>query len=108
VFGYNAVRIPLYLAMSKMPGARDALQSYSGLWNVQDNVGPFVIDVRSGSAMEPLEAGGYRLIAAIADCIVKGAAIPTSAFAQSDAHYYPAALALLALLTFDEVYPECL
>jgi len=104
VFGYNAIRIPLYLAWADGPeGSR--LERFRRLRNTAENVGPFVIDIESGAAEEPLEAPGYQAVAALVECALgEPASVPLKMDGQS---YYPWTLNLLAAVAQLEVYPEC-
>ena len=106
-FGYNAVRIPLYAAWSSRV-ATDHLRPYLTMWNPADNIGPFVIDIEDGKARETLDAPGYKMIFALAQCIAQNKAVsPDLAMRQNDL-YYPATLGLLSLLAISERKPQCL
>lgn len=106
-FGYNAIRIPLYLAWSS--GVRpDDLRPYASMWNVAHDIGPFVIDIASGAAGDSLSAPGYRMVIGLAACIAAGRKIPFQVFHGRNDLYYPATLHLLTLLAIGERYPQCL
>jgi len=108
VFGYNAIRVPLYLAW----GGNDLalLARFAGLHDAQANVGPFVIDVATGAAVEPLEQNGFRAVARLADCALATSAgqAPRVVVGQSDQLYYPDTIALLSAIAQLEMYPQCL
>jgi endoglucanase len=53
VFGYDAVRIPLYLAWGR-PNDRSALEVFAPLLTSARIRSPSVIDLRTGRAQEPL------------------------------------------------------
>jgi endoglucanase len=110
-FGYNAVRIPLYLAMSRelpAPALREAVSPFAGLWAEDGDVGPFVIDVATGSAAEPFYGRGYKAVMALARCIRTGARLPPALLGPAPAdQYYPATLHLLTLHVISERYPAC-
>jgi endo-1,4-beta-D-glucanase Y len=106
VFGYNAVRIPLYLAMAS--NAKELIRPYSGLWSPAGDLGPYVIDIRTGSAGREFGGRGFKTVMALARCIETGDPIPASLRRPDpkDA-YYPATLALLALIALHERHPSC-
>lgn len=104
-FSYNAVRIPLYLALDE--GAPPALlDPFVGMWNPVDNIGPFVITVETGEAGTLLDGAGYRALFALADC--KAGRRPADVIVPDDDLYYPATLGLFALLQISEDYSTCL
>ena len=106
VFGYNAVRIPLYLAMSG--DAKPLIRPYSGLWSPEGDLGPHVIDIRTGSAGGEFGGRGFKTVMALARCIETGERIPAP-LRQPDPKdaYYPATLALLALIALNERHSSC-
>jgi endoglucanase len=107
VFGYNAIRVPLYLAMMQAPPV-DPLRPYPPLWSVEANVGPAVIDLDTSGAVEPLTATGYRRVILLASRIVRPKrALPPLPTAP-DTLYYPATLGLLADVLFNERSWKCL
>jgi endoglucanase len=104
-FSYNAIRIPLYLALD--PDApRELLGPFVGMWNPVEDVGPFTIDVVSGEARDTLDGQGYKAIFALTDCI-QGFRQVQSLF-QGDEYYYPATLGLFAIHRLSEEYSTCL
>lgn len=107
VFGYNAVRIPLYLAMA--PGVtRDEVAPFAGQWSAADDIGPFVIDVTTGAANETLGGTGFKLLSALTDCIAHRTRIDRRLLTADDTFYYPATLGLLALISIDKDHQACL
>lgn len=105
-FGYDAIRIPLYLAAIGDPGA-DAGR-FATLWNEEHPIGPFVIEVTSGSPQRPMTGAGFRLVAALSRCIARGTPVPPQLIIASDDSYYPATLRLLCMALIEEKFPECL
>ena len=103
VFGYNAIRIPLYLLRA---GATDGplLQPFE-----QDvrSRGPAVIDLDSGRAIEPLDDPGYRMLDAAVACVA-GTPIPDDLKQFKPTSYYPSTLYLLALSYVNQRQPQCL
>ncbi|MBV8472983.1 MAG: hypothetical protein JO107_09345 [Hyphomicrobiales bacterium] len=106
-FGYNAIRIPLYLAWSGDDAARRALRRFAGLGRGSgDRLA--VVDVASGVAAQPLEGAGYQLIVALARCATFGQPVEGDLLRARDALYYPATLRLLSLTVIQQRFPQCL
>jgi len=104
-FGYNAVRIPLYLAMAKM-GSPDLLSRLkTGMTLESGAAGTF--DLRSGEVKDVLSDPGYRIIPALAGCVSGGAAIPAELKNFQPTLYYPSTLHLLALSFLARNNGEC-
>jgi endo-1,4-beta-D-glucanase Y len=97
VFGYDAVRIPLYLAWGE-PGDRDLLKSFLPL-------DLSVIDVKTASPGQRLSDPDYGAIANLAECV--GSHSPVQWKAVHGEFYYPATLYLLALIAVDELSEAC-
>jgi endoglucanase len=97
VFGYDAVRIPLYLAWGE-PGNRDLLKSFLPL-------DLSVIDVKTASPSQKLSDPDYGAIANLADCVGSHSPVQWKAFHGE--FYYPATLYLLALIAADELSEAC-
>jgi endoglucanase len=97
VFGYDAVRIPLYLAWGG-PSNRDLLKSFLPL-------DLSVIDVKTDSPSQKLSDPDYGAIANLAECVGWHSPVQWKAFHGE--FYYPATLHLLALLAADELSGAC-
>jgi len=106
-FGYNAIRIPLYLAWDSSASARRALAAYVNLWRGPHSAGPYVIDVNSGSAEQILDGAGYRLALALARCAALGLPIDEEVIKTRDPLYYPDTLRLLSIAAIQERFPQC-
>lgn len=107
LFGYDAIRIPLYLAWAgHVDDARE--HRFSSLWSEQENLGPFVIDIATGSVHQSFDGDGYRLVAALSACVVKKITIPGDLLDRRDALYYPATLRMLVFAAAMERHPSCL
>ena len=106
-FGYDAIRIPLYLAWA---GAGDVERDrhFSSLWNPSDDLGPFVTDARTGAAKQAFGGNGYRMVAALATCVAGGKPIPDDLASRRDELYYPATLRLLTVVAARERSSKCL
>jgi len=106
-FGYNAIRLPLYLAWKGGEASRPALRRFVNLWRGK-GVGPFIIDVNTGSAGQALDGAGYRLVLALARCVSIGQPIDGDLLRSRDPLYYPDTLRLLSLAVIQERLPQCL
>ncbi|AWN49771.1 cellulase [Methylobacterium terrae] len=106
-FAYNALRIPLYLAMAGTTEA-DLYAPFLDLWP-RPEAGLALVEVASGRVTARLAESGYGAIPALAACAAKAVPFPpglTRVRAESE-HYYPATLQLLALATLKTRYPAC-
>jgi endoglucanase len=104
VFGYNAIRIPLYLVWAGA-GARVHLAPFVAHWPSEglDAANTSVAQVHLVTGLtEPLPGAGYRAIAQLSACAMDGQADTSALRAPLDEHYYPATLHLLSLLAFHE------
>ena len=102
VFGYNALRIPLYAAWSE-PNALDLVAPIFSIWERSGSKPPSVIPL---DASAPLDAGGAgHGVSAILAVLryLKTGAQPAFPSIRSEPDYYAATLVLLARLAFDEV-----
>lgn len=104
VFGYNAVRIPLYLAWAGI-GDRDSFGQFSKIWSRLNNVG--VVDTSTGRLVEPMNESGFRAIPALINCVLDGAPLSSDMRAPAVENYYPATLRLLAHIAGQMRYSSC-
>ncbi len=99
LFGYNAVRIPLYLVWGGL-GTAETLAPFLRL--TRDGAAPTLVDVSSGLPTEPFYDKGYRAIFDLAACAI-GSRDALRAREPVDAeHYYSTALHLLAVLAAED------
>ena len=107
-FSYNAVRVPLYLAMAGI-GERRAYEPFLALWAEPDPAGLPIIDTATGAVAGRMSEPGYAAIPALAACAVDGTPMPAGIQepATTD-NYYPATLHLLALTAANMRYRPCL
>lgn len=107
-FGYDAVRIPLYLAAD--PDApRTTLYPFTVAHPERvDEPGPAVIDVSSGIVGQKMSGAGYRAVFALARCAVHGERIPPALMSSRDTLYYPETLRLLSISIVQERFARCL
>lgn len=105
VFSYNAVRIPLYLAMAGV-GTGDDYEPYVALWGNDQHVS--TVDIDSGSPTQSLGEAGYDAIAALTLCAAQNRPFPPEFRSpRLSANYYPATLQLLALIAAQMRYKSC-
>ncbi|WEK49628.1 MAG: glycosyl hydrolase family 8 [Candidatus Kaistia colombiensis] len=107
VFGYNAVRIPLYIMRA---GISDAalLAPYEKAWLGPGKPGPAVINVKTNAIESPLDEPGYRILAAALACVRDGTPVPADLKTFAPTLYYPSTLHLLSLSFLAERRAECL
>lgn len=102
-FGYNAIRIPLYLMRAGLAD-KARMEPFRQAWAG----GTAVIDVKTGKPVEPLPDPGYRILAAAMACVLDKTAIPADLKTFAPTGYYPSTLHLLSLSMLRERYPQCL
>lgn len=104
VFGYNAIRVPLYLAWAGTDP--DLVERFA---RIGDRGGPAVVDVASGVAVSPFSAPGFTSVATLVDCALSpdGPRRPVE-LAAVPQKYYPETLNLLSAIAQLEVYASCL
>lgn len=96
-YGYNALRLPLYLVRAKL-GSRALLERL----RAQPRV-----DLAGGDAI-PLADPGYRAIPALVACVLDGTPLPADLTAFTPTDYYPSTLHLLVLAEARREMPKCL
>jgi len=105
-FGYNALRIPLYLMRN---GNRDPelLRPFlKGMSGADGSVQ--LIDIESGNVHANLADPGYRIILALMSCVLDGVKLPQDVRTFTPTLYYPSTLHLLGLSFANSEHPECL
>lgn len=107
-FGYNAVRIPLYLAWAG-PAGQDQLHAFANAWTSSSSLAQNSNEMlRSFKKMERREPG-YAAIFGIAHCITSGQRLPHTFYnLGKNFHYYSATLHALSILAVASVRPSCL
>ncbi len=107
VFGYDAIRIPLYLAWGR-PNDRSALEVFAPLLTPARMRSPSVIDLRTGRTQESFKENGYKSIPALLKCARHGTPFSREFYDIQPELYYPTTLHILALLAAQDSYPLCL
>lgn len=105
-FGYDAIRIPLYLFRAGITD-HTVLEPFVQSWSAEDAI-PAVIDLKDGQVIATLDDPGYRMIGAALQCALNRRPIPAVLRSPKFDLYYPSTLYLLALAGVAQHYPECL
>lgn len=105
-FGYNAVRIPLYLIGG---GVEDrALLAHLRAAMTDGGDTPEIVDLASGRALRSLDDPGYAIIIDMMACALDGTPLPERSRRFQPTLYYPASLQLLGLSILRKEHPKCL
>jgi endoglucanase len=105
-FGYNSVRIPLYLTRAGIDDKALLSRLQQGMTVEEDE--PATIDLATGKPKELLADPGYRIVNDVVACVVNRTKLPASVRQFAPSLYYPATLQLLSLAFVVEKHPECL
>jgi endo-1,4-beta-D-glucanase Y len=105
-FGYNSLRIPLYLLRAGMTDM-DWLRVVNQRWKTGSE-GVAVVNVLTGEVRERLTDQGYVAMSAALSCALDGTPIPAGLKTFQPQLYYPATLYLLSMSLVGEKYPKCL
>lgn len=105
-FGYNAIRIPLYLARAGIKDKALLTRLQQGM--TIDGDEPATVDLATGRPKDPLPDPGYRIVNDVVACVVSGTKLSASVRQFAPSLYYPATLQLLSLAFVMEKHPECL
>ena len=105
-FGYNAVRIPLYLVRAGVKDRDLLTRLMRGTTGA--NGGYATIDIVSGLPKDNLADPGYRIINYILACVLDKTAVPEDVKQFAPTRYYPSTLHLLGLSFIAAQQPECL
>jgi endoglucanase len=104
-FGYNSLRIPLYLLRAGMTDV-EWLKTIKQRW--LGNEGVAIVNVQTGQITERLTDQGYRALAATLACALDGTRVPDELRTFEPNLYYPSTLYLLSMSLIGEKYPRCL
>ncbi|MCI4678433.1 cellulase [Rhodoblastus acidophilus] len=104
-FSYNAIRIPLYMAMAGV-GDRATFAPFVALWAQDPALGPVNLD--DGRRGAPFGDRDYDAIAELTLCATRKTPLNPMFFtAATNANYYPATLHLLAIVAAHLRYASC-
>ncbi|MGO4706240.1 glycosyl hydrolase family 8 [Microvirga sp. 2MCAF38] len=104
-FGYNSLRIPLYLLRAGMSDV-EWLKTLKQRW--LGNEGVAIVNVTTGQVKERLTDQGYDALAATLACVMDKTPVPASLKTFEPNLYYPSTLYLLSMAFLGEKYPQCL
>jgi endoglucanase len=105
VFSYNAIRIPLYMAMAGV-GDRAHYAPFVALWT--KNPLPAQVDLDSGARGAAFDEIGYRRIADLVLCATAKTPLPGDFFSPGrNENYYPATMQMLAAIAAQTRYGAC-
>lgn len=105
-FGYNALRVPLYLMRA---GVRDEVLLRKLLNRMSDDSGKVrLVDILTGQTRELVGDPGYRIIPALMRCVLDGTSLPEDLRSFQPTDYYPSTLHLLGLSMARKRHPECM
>ena len=105
-FGYNAIRIPLYLAWAGI-GEREHYEPFVN-WATRYR-GRAIIDVSTGREAGSFAEGGYAAVGSLALCAVEGQPLGRDALgSRTPENYYPATLRIMSILAAQMRFPSCL
>ena len=106
VFGYNAIRIPLYLAWGGLADT-DKLAPFATAWR-RGSALPTLIDTTTGTAGDQFWDIGYYAIAALTRCAADGTKIPPELRQVRPEKYYSTTLHMLTLVVVQQRFGQCL
>jgi endoglucanase len=105
-FGYNAIRIPLYMMRA---GVYDGSVLQAFRTNMTDADGRLrLVDIKSGATRQTLDDPGYRVIPALIGCLLDKTPLADDLKSFVATEYYPSTLHLLSLSFARRRHPECL
>lgn len=105
-FGFNALRIPLYLMRAEQADRELLLRLQRGMSGPHGEL--LTRDLETGAVRATLTDPGYRFVNHILACVLEGTKVPENAKAFRPTQYYPSTLHLLGLTYVEEKHPECL
>lgn len=105
-FGYNALRIPLYLVRAGSDDTELLSRLRQGMLGSNGDL--LITDVATGGIRATLTDPGYRFVNHILACVIERVPLPDSVKVFSPTQYYPSTLHLLGLSYAKEKRPECL
>ena len=106
-FGYEAIRIPLYLLLAKTTDQTLAFEIINAARIADDSAIMQRFNVVTGERKEEFNSLGYRTITALADCKLNETPLPEEYTQTLDDNYYPATLQLLSLLGTRKGLEKC-
>ena len=105
-FGYNALRIPLYLVRGGVTDPVLLGRLRDGMSGEDGSVS--IVTLEAGTVKERLTDAGYTLIPALVSCVLDKTPVAPALRTFTPTLYFPSTLHLLALSFLSERHPECL
>ncbi|MBZ9792923.1 endoglucanase [Rhizobium sp. 3T7] len=105
-FGYNSLRIPLYLVRAGISDKALLSRLRQGMTAEDGTLA--TISLASGKPKTRLSDQGYRIVNDVVACVTDGTKLPESSQQFEPSLYYPSTLHLLGLAFVGEKHPECL
>ncbi len=106
-FGYNSIRIPLYIAWAGL-GQREIYAPFVRIWQKNARNALPIVDAPTGNATEWLTEKGYGAVAALTACAALGTPLShEERRVHPDENYYAVTLNLLALIAGHMRYASC-
>jgi endoglucanase len=105
-FGYNSVRIPLYLMRGGIKDRTLLMHLKQGMSDADGSV--TLIDVSSDKVTATLTDPGYEIVNDLVNCVLDGTKLSPAVRQFVPTLYYPSTLHLLGLAYAAEKHPECL
>lgn len=107
IFGYNSLRIPLYLLAAGNVD-RDLLDPIFATWTLNGGDNPLLVNVETNTIVGQLSEPGYRIQTALMACAFNGQKVPTDLRQFQPTTYFGSTLNLLAMTAIARLYPQCL
>ena len=107
VFGYNSLRISLYLLRAGIADA-ELQESFRRSWLIENGGSPAIVDIPTGRVLQRLTDPGYRMLGAVLACALDATPVPDDLRRFEPTLYYPSTLYLLSWALVAEKYPRCL
>ncbi|MTH99310.1 endoglucanase [Roseibium sp. RKSG952] len=104
-FGYNAIRVPLYLMRAGYLSPPLLLPFLSAMAPAENGLA--IIDVETGAIKKRLTDPGYAAIGTALQCVLAGGASSEKLRTFEPTLYYPSTLHLLVLSYINEHHPRC-
>jgi endoglucanase len=104
-FGYNALRIPLYMIRAGVADPASLRPFLDGMSAPDGSVR--LSNALTGVTTATLTDDGYRIIPALIACVLDHKPVPAALLGFTPTSYYPSTLHLLALSFAARRHPEC-
>lgn len=106
VFGYEAVRVPLYAAWLGGPSVA-LLAGLERRWS-EDPAGPHVMELSTAAPLAAMPQPGYRAVSGLLSCSLGRSPAPRAIPEFELTDYYSTTLHFLSVIALSERFPQCL